>query len=139
MIVQANTIMYNINHYATSAVTPATKQHALAECRYMRALALSYLVMNYGPIPIVDENYVTTLIESGGTGLPQLKRNTVPSVWKFIVKDFRYAAQNLEKTAPQTGRLTSWSAEGMLARTYLNIAGVNQNGADGLNGTLNST
>jgi len=138
VIVQANTIMYNIEHYATSAVTPAIKQHTLGECRYMRALALSYLVMNYGPVAIADENYVKTLIESGGTGLPQLRRNTVPSVWKFIVKDFRYAVLNLEQTAPLPGRITSWSAEGMLARTYLNIAGVNPSAVDGLKGTLNS-
>jgi len=139
VIGQANTIAYNINKYASSDVTAATKNHALGECRFMRATALMYLVMNYGPIAIIDGNYTNAIIESGAASLPQLSPNTVPSIWKFIVKDYLFALQNLADQAPQTGRLTKWAAEGMLARTYLNMAGVNMTDKKGENGTLNQT
>lgn len=139
VIGQANTIAYNINKYASSDVTAATKNHALGECRFMRATALTYLVMNYGPIAIVDGNYTSAIIESGAANLPQLNPNTVPSIWKFIVKDYLFALQNLADQAPQTGRLTKWAAEGMLARTYLNMAGVNMADPKGEHGTLNQT
>jgi len=138
VIAQANTIMYNVNKYASSDVTAATKNHVLGECRFMRATALAYLVMNYGPIAIIDANYTAAIEETGAKNLPQLQRNTVPSIWKFIVKDYRFAVENLAAEAPQTGRLTKWSAEGMLARTYLNMAGVNMSDPEGKNGSLNS-
>ena len=40
----------------------------------------------------------------------------------------RAAAEDLPETACQEGRLTKWSAEGMLARFYLTRAGVESNG-----------
>jgi hypothetical protein len=42
--------------------------------------------------------------------------------------DLRFAATNLPATPPAQGRLTKWSAEGMLARVYLARAGLNSNG-----------
>ena len=45
----------------------------------------------------------------------------------------RAAAEDLTETASQPGRLTKWSAEGMLARFYLTSAGVESGG----NGTRN--
>ena len=40
----------------------------------------------------------------------------------------RAAAADLPETASQAGRLTKWSAEGMLARFYLTRAGVESTG-----------
>jgi|GEM_PF-82992 len=133
VIGQANTVRDNINAYAGSGVTPAIKNHAIAECRFMRATALAYLVMNYGPVPIVDDNE-QHLVNS------VLKRNTVSSIWKFIIKDYQFAAQNLLPTLAggQAGRLTKWSAEAMLARTYLNVAGLNWADAPNTPGTLDA-
>ncbi len=123
---QANTVMHDLNLYAGPAVTPALKSHAMAECRFMRATAYTYLVMNYGAIPIIDDN--TKYLKN-----PALKRNTVETIWEFIKKDYLFAAKYLMDTPPngQTGRLTKWAAEGMLARTYLNMAG--------LSGSLNQS
>ncbi len=120
VIGQANTVIDNINAYAGSGVSSAVRNHALAECRFMRATALAYLVMNYGPVPIIDDNekYLSS---------PALRCNTVSSIWKFIIKDYQYAAKNLMAlpASGQAGRLTRWAGEAMLARTYLNIAGLN--------------
>jgi hypothetical protein len=113
---QANTVIHNINTYAGSDVTSDIKNHAIAEARFMRAAAYTYLVMNYGAVPIIEDN-----LESLNN--PNLKRNTVGSVWEFIKRDYTFASKNLSTQSLQEGRLTKWSAEGMLARTFLTMAG----------------
>src|SRR5690606_14930119 len=46
------------------------------------------------------------------------------SVGDFIIKDLRFAAENLPEQSVQTGRLNKWSGEGMLAKMYLTRAGI---------------
>ncbi len=118
---QSNMALQNITKYAGPDVTEDIKNHALAEARFMRATAYSLLVSNYGPVPIIENN-VALLSDSS------LTRNTVESVWEFITRDYQFAAENLKPTPVQPGRLTRWSAEGMLARTYLTRAGVESGG-----------
>lgn len=118
---QANMAIANINTYAGSAVSPEIKNHAIAEARFMRATAYSHLVMNYGPVPIIENN-----LENLDN--PQLRRNTIESVWEFVTRDYEFAAEHLLEEAVQPGRLTKWSAEGMLARTWLTRAGVGSPG-----------
>jgi hypothetical protein len=118
---QSNMALQNITKYAGPDVTEDIKNHALAEARFMRATAYSLLVSNYGPVPIIENN-VALLSDSS------LTRNTVESVWEFITRDYQFAAENLKPTPVQPGRLTRWSAEGMLARTYLTRAGVESAG-----------
>lgn len=117
IIGQANMAIQNITAYAGSGVSDEIKNHALAEARFMRATAYSYLVSNYGPVPIIENN-----LEHLNN--PSLKRNTVESVWEFITRDYEFAAENLMETPAENGRVTRWSAEGMLARTYLTRAGI---------------
>jgi hypothetical protein len=114
---QSNLAIYNISKNAGSGVSEAVKNHAIAEARFMRATAYTHLVMNYGAVPIIENNldYLSN---------PYLRRNTVESVWEFIRRDYEFAAANLLEEAIQPGRLTRWSAEGMLARTYLTMAGL---------------
>jgi len=124
VIGQANTTIYNINTYAGSAVSESVKQHAIAEARFMRATAYSLLVMNYGAVPIIENNL--NYLENSTSLVP----NTVESVWEFITRDYLFAAENLPATPVQLGRVTKWSAEGMLARTYLTRAGVGSTGGN---------
>lgn len=119
---QANLIIHNINTYADAAVTDEIKNHAIAEARFMRATAYTHLVMNYGGVPIIENNleYLSS---------PGLKRNTIESVWEFIKRDYEFAAENLLDESVQPGRVTKWSAEGMLARTHLTLAGLGGQGS----------
>ena len=87
----------------------------------MRALDYLYLVMNWGPVPVIENNF-DRLFDS------TITRNTVPSVWRFITREMRAAAEDLPETPVQEGRLSKWSAEGMLARFYLTRAGVEATG-----------
>ena len=119
---QSNLAIANINKYAGAGVTPVVKKVAIAEARFMRALAYRFLVMNWGPVPIIENN-LTLLSDT------TIARNTVPSVWKFITKEMRAAAADLPEIALKPGRLSKYSAEGMLARFYLTRAGVEANGS----------
>lgn len=121
VIGQSNLAIQNINTYATAAVSEKIKNHAIAEARFMRATAYTHLVSNYGPVPIIENNL-------DHLANPYLPRNTVASVWEFITRDFEFAAENLAPEALQPGRLTKWSALGMLAKTYLTRAGVDSQG-----------
>lgn len=131
VVAQANLFLFNIERYGGPDVTPAVKKQAIAEARFMRALAYRYLVMNWGPVPIIENNfeklYDTTIT-----------RNTIPSVWRFITREMRAAAADLPTASAMEGRLTSWSAEGMLARFYLTRAGVESNGGARNQGFLDS-
>ena len=121
VVAQANLFLYNIERYGGAEVSPAVKKQAIAEARFMRALAYRYLVMNWGPVPIIENNfedlYDTTIT-----------RNTISSVWRFVTREMKAAAEDLPATSTMEGRLTKWSAEGMLARFYLARAGVESNG-----------
>ncbi|WP_207429163.1 RagB/SusD family nutrient uptake outer membrane protein [Pedobacter sp. SYSU D00535] len=116
IIGQSNITIDNVNRYATN-VPDAAKRRAIAEARFMRGLAYYYLVMNWGAVPIIYDN--TTQMADRN-----IRRNTPESVWQFIIRDLKYAAENLGPAPVQQGRLTKWSAEGMLARMYLTRSGL---------------
>ena len=126
VVAQSNLTMININRYAGEGVSADVKKMAIAEARFMRALAYRYLVSNYGEVPIIENNLALLTDTS-------LQKNTVSSVWRFMTREMRAAAADLPVIAAQPGRLTKWSAEGMLARFYLARAGVESTGPTGRN------
>ncbi|WP_353718108.1 RagB/SusD family nutrient uptake outer membrane protein [Dyadobacter sp. 676] len=120
---QSNLAIQNIQRYAGASVSSSVKKHAIAEARFMRALAYRFLVMNWGAVPVIENNLA---LLSDTT----VQRNTPKSVWKFITSEMRQIAEDLPEKPLRVGRLTKWSAEGMLARFYLTRAGV-EAGASG--------
>ncbi len=117
VVAQSNSIISNIEQYAGPSVPENMKQYGIAEARFMRGLAYYFLVQNWGPVPIITNN-VAVLQDTSIT------RNTVESVWEFIIRDFQYATDVMPASGPQLGRLNKWAAEGMLAKAYLTSAGV---------------
>lgn len=129
---QANTTMLNIRQSNAPDLSEETKKIAIAECRFMRAVAFEHLVMNWGAVPVIDNNI--SLLEDPLT----VRRNTISSVWEFITRDLTAAARDLPESRNQEGRVTRWSAEGMLARTYLTRAGVEGEGGNRVQTYLDS-
>jgi len=121
VVAQSNMAISNVTKYTAASVPDNVKQAAIGEGRFMRGLAYAYLVQNWGPVPIITDNNVLLTDTS-------ITRNTVESVWEFIIRDLRFAANSLPATPLQKGRLTKWSAEGMLAKMYLTRAGVGGGG-----------
>jgi hypothetical protein len=120
IIAQSNQTMYNIRNNATT-VADDVKRAAIGECKFMRAMGYYFLVSNWGAVPIIYDNVKQM-------GDPNVSRNTVESVWELIIRDMSYAAKNLPVTPFAEGRLTKYSAEGMLARMYLTRAGIGSGG-----------
>lgn len=118
---QSNLAIQNINTYAGAEVSDNVKKMAIAEARFMRALAYRFLVMNWGEVPVIQNN-LTLLADTSIT------KNTIPSIWRFLTSEMRAIAEDLPETPVKLGRLTRWSAEGMLARFYLTRAGVDGSG-----------
>jgi hypothetical protein len=121
VVAQSNLVINNINRYAGDAVSPNVKRMAIAEARFMRAVAYRYLVMNWGEVPVIENN-LSILTDTS------IQRNTVPSIWRFITREMRAVVEDLPVTSAQPGRINRWSAEGMLARFYLTRAGVEATG-----------
>lgn len=118
IVAQANVLIYNVNNYAKPAVSEAAKRRAIGEARYMRGVAYSYLVQNWGAVPVITDN----LKQGADT---TLRRNTVETVWEFAIRDLQAAKDLLPASTPAgTGRLNAYSAKGMLARFYLTRSGL---------------
>src|SRR4051794_21626441 len=121
IVAQANNVIINVDKYAGEAVPSDVKNYVIAEGHFMRGLAYSYLVQNWGPVPIITNNSNVLLDTT-------IARNTIESVWQFIIRDIRFAVDNLPNESKLPGRLNKWAAEGMLAKMYLTRAGVGGNG-----------
>lgn len=121
VVAQSNMVINNVTKYTAPGVPANIKQMGIAEGRFMRAMAYYYLVQNWGAVPIIVDN--NTLLTD-----TTVARNTVESVWEFIIREFQFAADNLPPTPAQKGRITRWTAKGMLAKSYLTRAGLGGNG-----------
>jgi hypothetical protein len=120
LIGQCNNTILGIQQYAPATVPATDKNAAIAEARFIRGYAYFNLVLHWGAVPIVEDN--SKLIEQ-----PLLNRIIVSDVYKFVTNDLTYAVQNLPVT-DAAGRVTTWSAQGMLSKVYLTMAGLGGNG-----------
>lgn len=120
IVAHCNVNIKAINTKLPDSVSVVSKNGALGELRFLRATAYYHLAMLWGPVPIIEDN--DKLIAN-----PLVPRNKLTDVYKFIINDLRFAVTNLPK-ADQPGRVTTWSAQGMLAKVYLTRAGLGQSG-----------
>ena len=121
VIGQCNNTILGIQQYAPASIPAADKNAAIAEARFIRGVAYFYLTMHWGAVPIIEDN--AKLITN-----PQVNRIIVKDVYKFVTNDLTYAVENLPLTDVK-GRVTTWSAQGMLSKVYLTMAGLGGNGS----------
>jgi hypothetical protein len=120
VIVHCNTTINAINEKTPSSVPEADKNAALGEARFIRGYAYFNLAVLWGDVPIIEDN--TKLISS-----PLVPRNTANDVYQFVVNDLTYAAKNLPLAFGsewEKGRVTKWSAQGLLGKVYLSWSGL---------------
>jgi len=118
VIAQCNATINAIEKKAPASIPDATKNAAIAEARFIRGFAYYNLAVLWGAVPVIEDN--ETLVSS-----PLLNRIKVEDVYKFVTNDLTFAAQHLP-VKDETGRLTTWSAQGMLGKVYLTRSGLNQ-------------
>lgn len=114
VVAQSTAIYNNIVKYS-AGVTDAQKNVALAECLFMRSTAYFYLVRGWGNIPIIEDN--SALLEN-----PQVPVRSVSDVYRYIIRDLKFAVRNLPLQS-DAGRINKFSAAGMLAKVYLSRSG----------------
>ncbi|MEH0153395.1 RagB/SusD family nutrient uptake outer membrane protein [Limibacter armeniacum] len=112
----ANSIINDMPRAAEGNVEQKVIDEGLAEARFIRAAAYYFLTEYFGELPIVENS--TELVTSNNMLLP---KNTQSSLYEFMIRDLEFAAANL-RTSDQPGRVTQWSAKGMLAKVYLTRA-----------------
>ncbi len=127
VIAQANYTITNIANYSSDAVTEEAKVQAYAEARFMRGVAYWYVGSLWGKGII----YTDTAAQVADPVVPPHRQT---DVIEFAIRDLEYAAANLSETSANPGRVTKYSAYGMLSRVYLSMAGLTTSGAyDGTN------
>lgn len=116
---QSNSVINDVPVFAKGNVSDAVITRAVAEARFVRAMAYYMLSEFFGEVPIIENPL--EIILSGNTKLPKNTRN---SVYEFIRRDLEFAAANLPNS-DQPGRATSWTAKGLLSKVYLTMAQFN--------------
>lgn len=131
VVAQTNYTINNIRNNAKN-VTEAQKNKAIAEARFMRGTAYWYIASLWGNAIIVEDN--TLLVNN-----PVVNTNTRKDVFEFAIRDMEFAAKYLPETQSDAGRVTKWSAYGMLSRMYLAYSGFVDNTTNPNGGTRNTT
>ncbi|MDR7209847.1 RagB/SusD family nutrient uptake outer membrane protein [Flavobacterium piscis] len=120
IVAHCNTTINGIKDNAPATVSAADKNAAIAEARFIRAMAYYHLGMLWGEVPIIEDN--SKLIAS-----PLINKHRREDVFRFISEDLIFASEHLP-LKDDKGRVTKWSAKGMLSKVYLTMAGLGQSG-----------
>lgn len=121
VVAQSNNTINNITDYAAPSLSEELKRASIAEARFMRGTAYWYIASLWG----VGIIYTNT---SGMVNNYVVPANPGVDVMEFAIRDLEYAAKYLPKTPTDAGRVTCYSAYGMLSRVYLSMAGLTTDG-----------
>ena len=116
VVTMANATIDNIETKSTANVSKEAKTTAIGEARLMRGVALFYAMHVWGPLVLFEHNQ--EVVDN-----PVRPRNPEEDVFRFIINDLTYAAENLPDKPFADGRATCWSAKAMLAKVYLARSG----------------
>lgn len=127
VVAQSNNAINNITNYSTDDVSETAKTRAIAEARFMRGTAYWYIASLWGCAIIYEntEDLVNNYVVPANPRIDAIE---------FAIRDLEYAAAYLPATQSDLGRVTKYSAFGMLSRVYLSMAGLTTSGQyDGTN------
>ena len=125
VVAYTNAIINDMPPVAASKGVPQEAiERGIAEAKVFRALAYYLLTEYWGEVPIVEN--AAQLVTNNEMDLP---KNTRESVLEFIIRDLQYAAENLPES-DEAGRVTEYSAKGLLAKVYLTRAQQTKSPAD---------
>lgn len=119
----ANSIINDMPRIASgNGISQDVIDAAIAEARFMRGTAYYLIAEYWGEAPIVEN--AGELVAANNLILP---KNTKANLYEFARRDLAYASETLP-ASDNPGRVTKWSAMGMLAKLHLTMA---QNLSDG--------
>jgi len=118
IIARANTLLQSIGD---APAAEDIKDRARGQAYFLRGFSYYSLALRYGDVPIRSELY-----EPADGAFGDAARDPVHEVFQQATNDFRRAANLLPpdySTGYQRGRPAAPAARGMLAKTYLHMAG----------------
>lgn len=126
IVALANSIISDMpDAAAKNGVSDVAIQQGLAEARCIRGIVYFLLAETWQNVPIITNNS-----EMIGSGNIQVPRNTQKSVYEFIKSDLEFAASVLKESDAEEGRVTKWTALGMLAKLEVTMASHTDYGYD---------
>ena len=114
VITQSDYVVNNLDRALAYNVAQKDIDACKAEARFMRGLAYWYMGSAWGNIPIVEDPAAT----SKNFSVPP---NLFEDVLQYAIRDVEFAASNLPATDDK-GRITKYSALGILSRLYITAA-----------------
>ncbi len=93
------------------------KTRYIAEARFMRGVAYWYIASLWG-------DAIITTSQAEIISNPTVSKRPRTDVFEFAIRDIEYAAKHLPEQAGQAGRVTKYTAYGMLSRLYLSYSGL---------------
>jgi hypothetical protein len=114
VIQQANNVILSIHQ---STASQEVKDQYTAEARFMRGLAYWYLASLWGNAIICEDPAVIV-------NNPLSNTNPRKDVYDFAIRDMEFAAKYLPATVTDDGRVSKYTAFGMLSRFYLDYSGL---------------
>lgn len=121
VVAQSNNTINRIKNNSGAGVSEKARLQGIAEARFMRGLAYWYIGSAWNAAVIYEntadmvKNYI-------------VPPHRVSDVIEFAIRDLEYAAMHLAPTAAEAGRVTRYSAYGILSRIYLSMAGLTTDG-----------
>ena len=115
VVTMSNSILHNLEQYSTDAVSEPVKNAAIGECYLMRGWAYFYLLRGWGDNILFEDN-------QDMVDIPIVPLNPESDVLKFIIRDFRKAAEYL----PEVGtdhHPSRYAAKAALAKALLAQSG----------------
>lgn len=120
-IALSNFFIRDVLDYDPEFMYPGRREEAMAEARCMRAHRYFRLVRCFGAVPLIHEDNMDNWYP---------ERTPVEEVYQFIMDDLRYGIENLkeipaagifsdESSNIEWGRVTKYSAMGLLAKVYM--------------------
>ena len=112
LIDKCNQALKSIRDRVDIVASEEVKNQSIAEARFLRAYGYFNLVRLFGRVPLIDST-------GGPANVPQ---STAAQIYAFIESDLDFARTYLQPSWDPTkfpGRVTSGSANGLLAKVYL--------------------
>lgn len=115
MINKCNSTIKEVNTNTTITASAQVKAQTIGEAKFIRGYSYFMLVRLFGAVPIIDTVFDNPAAQNN---VPQA---TVAKVYELIESDLNYAANSLPLawSSSFAGRVTSGSANGLLAKVYL--------------------
>lgn len=109
----ANVLINTFENKKATGGDPAILDPGIAEARFIRGVVVFFLARIWGDAPLITDP--AKIAASGDFSIPRYLQS---DLLRFAIEDLQFAEEKLPETNDK-GRVTKYSAKGMLAKLYL--------------------